>query len=134
MRAFVFLVSPERHLGPHLRSVAQIATTVDAPDFLERWMECETDQQMRALLLRDERFLQLTVRKDGMASELVGKRLRDPQFPAGTLVALVHRDDSSFVPTSDEVIQDGDRLTVIGNPGAVDTLRQRFECKDISES
>ena len=134
VRAFVFLVSPERHLGPHLRSVAQIATTVDAPDFLERWMECETDQQMRALLLRDERFLQLTVRKNGMASELVGKRLRDPQFPAGTLVALVHRDDSSFVPTSDEVIQDGDRLTIIGNPGAVDTLRQRFECKDSSES
>ena len=129
VRAFVFLVSPERQLGPHLRSVAQIATTVDAPDFLERWMECTSDAELRALLLRDERFLQLTVRQGGVADELVGKRLRDPRFPAGALVALVHRDDSSFVPTSEEVIQDGDRLTIIGNPGAVEELRKRFECR-----
>jgi len=131
VRAFVFLVSPERQLGPHLRSVAQIATTVDGPDFLERWMQCETDEQMRALLLRDERFLQLTIREGGVGHELVGKRLRDPQFPAGALVALVHRGDSSFVPTSDEVIMDGDRLTIIGNPGAVEILRARFESSDI---
>lgn len=133
VRAFVFLVSPERQLGPHLRSVAQIATTVDAPDFLERWMECTSDAELRALLLRDERFLQLTVRQGGVADELVGKRLRDPRFPAGALVALVHRDDSSFVPTSDEVIQDGDRLTIIGNPGAVEELRKRFECRGIGD-
>ena len=126
-------MSPERHLGPHLRSVAQIATTVDTPDFLERWMECETDEQLRALLLRDERFLQITARKGGVADELIGSRLRDPEFPAGALVALVHRGDSSFVPTSDEVIQEGDRLTIIGNPGAVETLRQRFVSSDCND-
>ena len=31
VHAFIFLVSPERHLGRHLRSVAQIATTSDHP-------------------------------------------------------------------------------------------------------
>lgn len=127
VRAFVFLVSPERHLGPHLRSVAQIVTTIDAPDFLERWIACETDEEMRALLLRDERFLQVTVHKDGTGDELVGSRLRDPNFPAGVLVALVHRDDTSFVPTGDEIIQEGDRLTIIGNPGTVEGLRRHFE-------
>jgi APA family basic amino acid/polyamine antiporter len=126
VRAFVFLVSPERHLGPHLRSVAQIATTVDAQGFLDRWMECETDEEMRALLLRDERFLQITVRKGCMGEELIGTRLRDPNFPAGALVALVHREESSFVPTGDEVILEGDRLTIIGNPGSVEIMRRRF--------
>lgn len=127
VRAFVFLISPERHLGPHLRSVAQIVTTIDAPDFLKRWMACQTEEEMRELLLRDERFLQLTVHKDGPGDELLGSRLRDPNFPAGVLVALVHRDDNSFVPTGEEIIQDGDRLTIIGNPGTVETLRLRFE-------
>jgi Trk K+ transport system NAD-binding subunit len=126
VRAFVFLVSPERQLGPHLRSVAQIVTTIDAPDFLERWIACQSEQEMRALLLRDERFMQLTVHKDGTGAELLGSRLRDPNFPAGVLVALVHRDDSSFVPTGDEIIQEGDRLTIIGNPGTVESLRHRF--------
>lgn len=126
VRAFVFLVSPERPLGPHLRSVAQIATTVDAQGFIDRWMECKSDQEMRALLLRDERFLQITVRKGCMGEELIGTRLRDPNFPAGTLVALVHREDNSFVPTGDEVILEGDRLTIIGNPDSVETMRRRF--------
>ena len=51
---------------------------------------------------------------------------RDPNFPAGALVALIHRDDSSFVPTGDVIMQDGDRLTIIGNPDTVESLRHRF--------
>ena len=43
------------------------------------------------------------------------------------LVALVHREEAAFVPTGDEVLKEGDRLTIIGNPNAIDTLRQRFE-------
>jgi len=130
VRAFVFLVSPERHLGPHLRSVAQIATTVDTPNFLSRWMECDSDAGLRALLLRDERFLQFTVHKDGVAEDLVGCHLNEPRFPPGALVALIHRDDNSFVPTSSDVINDGDRLTIIGNPDAVEALRKRFGLRD----
>ena len=62
-----------------------------------------------------------------MAEELVGAQLNQPNFPPGALVALIHREDSSFVPTSSEVIKDGDRLTIIGNPGAVELVRQRFD-------
>ena len=69
---------------------------------------------------------QATGHAGGTGAELVGARLRDPNFPSGVLVALVHRDDQSFVPTGDEVIRDGDRLTIIGNPGMVESLRQQF--------
>ena len=50
VRAFVFLV--ERRARPRLPSVAQIATTVDAPDFLERWMECEIRRRCGAAAAR----------------------------------------------------------------------------------
>ena len=127
VHAFIFLVSPERHLGRHLRSVAQIATTVDSPEFLERWMACESDTEMRELLLRDERFLQFIVHEGGIATELIGHHLNEANLPPGALVALVHREEATFVPTGDEVINDGDRLTIIGNPGAIESLRQRFD-------
>ena len=127
VQAFIFLVSPERHLGRHLRSVAQIATTVDSPEFLERWLACESDAEMRALLLRDERFIQFIVQEDGTAAELIGRRLNESSLPPGALVALVHREEAAFVPTGDEVLKEGDRLTIIGNPNAIDSLRQRFE-------
>ena len=51
VRAFVFLVSPERQLGPATER-GSIATTVDAPDFLERWMECTSDAETRAAARR----------------------------------------------------------------------------------
>ncbi len=127
VQAFIFLVSPSRPLGAHLRSVAQIATTADRPEFLQEWAACKNDTELRSLLLRDERFLQLTVHKDGAASSYIGLSLRDLGFPAGALLALVHRDDEAFVPTSEDVVQDGDRLTIIGNPDAIEELRERFE-------
>ena len=131
VHAFVFLVSPERHLGRHLRSVAQIATTVDSPEFLERWMNCNTETELRALLLQDERFVQFTVHEGGVGHEWIGCRLHEPNLPQGALVALVHRgEDTSFVPTGDDIIEDGDRLTIIGNPGAIESLRVRFNLID----
>jgi len=70
------------------------------------------------------------VREGGPADELVGRGLRDSRFPSGALIALVHRDGNSFVPTSSDVIKDRDRLTIIGNPEAVEALRRRFESRE----
>ena len=120
-------MSPTRPLGAHLRSVAQIATTADTPAFLEDWVACKNETEMRSLLLRDERFLQLTVHEGGGAGAYIGRSLRDLGFPAGALLALVHRNDEAFVPTSEDVVQDGDRLTIIGNPDAIEALRERLE-------
>lgn len=126
LRAFIFLVSPEKLVGPHLRSVAQIATTVDAPGFLDRWMESEGDAGLRAQLLGEERFLLLTVHEGSATDALIGHPIRELGFPSGALLAFVHRGDDSFVPTSDYVVADNDRLTIIGNPDALETLRERF--------
>ena len=126
VRAFIFLVSPERQLGAHLRSVAQIGTTVDAPGFVDRWLAAESRTELRSLLVRDERFFQLTVREGGAGGELIGRSLGDLQFPSGALLALVKREGEAFVPSSRDVVQEYDRLTIIGNPDAVQTLRQRF--------
>ncbi len=134
VKAFIFLVSPEHQLGPHLRSMAQIATTIDSPEFLEQWMACETKNELRQVLLRDERFLQLTVHGEGPSSELIGKGLKDIHFPPGALLALVHRGGESFVPTIAFEIEEHDRLTIIGNPDAVEELRMRLASPDDSGS
>ena len=63
----------------------------------------------------------------GVGNELIGHRLNEANLPPGALVALVHREEAAFVPTSGEVIKDGDRLTIIGNPEAIESLRERFD-------
>lgn len=130
VKAFIFLVSPEHQLGPHMRSIAQVATTVDAPDFLERWMACKTDNELRQVLLRDERFLQFGVEAEGPTSELLSAGLKDLHFPEGSLLALVHRGDEAFVPSSTFSVRENDRLTIVGNPNAIEALRQKYMLMD----
>jgi len=41
-------------------------------------------------------------------------------------VALVRRDDRITVPSGDEVLREGDRVTIIGNPAGIDRLYELY--------
>ncbi len=124
IQAFIFLVSPERNLGAHLRTVAQIASRVDQPSFFEEWMSVENDENLRQSILHDEHFEHIRIRADQPTRQLIGTMLRDANLPQGVLVALIRREHETFVPSSDTVLQDKDRLTIIGNPEALARLQE----------
>lgn len=124
--AFIFLVSPESNLGSHLRTLAQIATRVDDESFVRDWLAITTGDRLRQLLLRDERFLHIRLNAGRPAESLIGVSVRDSGLPRGALVALIRRSRETFVPKSDSVLQEGDRLTVIGDPDVIAELADRF--------
>ncbi|MEM0896738.1 MAG: Trk system potassium transporter TrkA [Verrucomicrobiota bacterium] len=49
-------------------------------------------------------------------SEAVGKNLRDVDLPERVRVASIGRHDEAFIPTADEVLEAGDRVTLFGEP------------------
>jgi NhaP-type Na+/H+ or K+/H+ antiporter len=55
------------------------------------------------------------------SEELIGRTVRDigPELPPGCLIALVSRDSENFVPDADYTLQQGDRLTLIGQRESV---------------
>jgi NhaP-type Na+/H+ or K+/H+ antiporter len=55
------------------------------------------------------------------SSELVGRAVREvgPELPASVLVALVARDGETRVPDADFTLQEGDRITLLGQRDAV---------------
>lgn len=116
IHAFIFLISPETDLGSHLRAVAQIAARVDEDNFIEEWLEIENHDRLRQCLLRDEHFRHVRVRANERTSALIGVALKDAGLPQGVLVALIRREHDTFVPKSSTIIEENDRLTVIGNP------------------
>ena len=59
IRAVFFLVSPEDDAGLHLRLLGYLATRVDDPTFLDRWMSARDPLELRESLLREERWLTL---------------------------------------------------------------------------
>ena len=122
VHAVFFLLSPETPPGRHLRTLASIASRIDEATFIDAWRDAATEQDLKETLIHNDRVLALTLRAGGPTADLVGRALRDVQLPTGVLVALVHRDGQITVPSGATVLAEGDRLTVLGEPGAIRRL------------
>ena len=126
VNAVFILVSGEHDPGRHLRILAQLAGRVEAEDFLEQWMASTDEQELKEVLLRDDRFLSLSVASGTMTEPLIDKALRDLDIPDGSLVALIQRGTRSIVPRGATVLREGDRLTLIGEPTGLQHLAHQF--------
>lgn len=124
IRAFFFLISPERDPGQHLRILAKIAGRVDDADFMAQWLSARTRQELKEVLLRDERFLSLRLRHQGRGGWLIGRSLSDLHLPVGCLVAMIRRGEALIIPSGSTVLVAGDWVTIIGEPAAIQRLRK----------
>jgi amino acid transporter/mannitol/fructose-specific phosphotransferase system IIA component (Ntr-type) len=124
IRAFFFLISPEHDPGQHLRILAQLAGRVDDADFMAQWLGARNEQELKEVLLRDERFLSLQLKPEGRGGWLIGHSLSDLDLPTGCLVALIRRNDDLIIPRGDTVLEVGDWVTIIGSPEGIQGLRE----------
>ncbi|MFI4861293.1 MAG: amino acid permease [Phycisphaerales bacterium JB063] len=124
--ALFFLVSPEGDPGMHLRILAHIAGRIEQDDFLNAWKRAGGEQELKEILLRDERFLGLTARPGTSTEPLIGQRVADLDLPGKTLAALLHRHGQTLPPHGATIIQQDDRLTFIGLPQEIKQLRERY--------
>lgn len=126
VHAVFFLLSPDEPPGRHLRTLASIASRIDEAPFLDEWQRAATEQDLKEVLLRNDRTLALTLNPDGPTAPLVGRALKEIPLPQGVLVALVHRAGRISVPGGATVLEAGDRLTVIGEPDGIRSLTERY--------
>ena len=126
IHAIFYLVSPEADPARHLRILAQLARHIDSEDFLKKWEHARDEHEIREILLRDEKFVHIELSKKGPSSFFLEGRLRDLQLPPGCLVAVVRREETSFFPHGNSVFAHGDRLTVIGEPKAIQELYDEY--------
>lgn len=128
--AFFFLVSPDDSPGQHLRILAQIAGHVDDNRFMKNWLSAKNEPELKEILIRDERFLSLRLHSDLNTASLIGHAIRDLQMPKGSLIALIHRHAEIIIPRGSTVLQEGDRLTIIGEPLEIQQLNQKYGGKN----
>jgi mannitol/fructose-specific phosphotransferase system IIA component (Ntr-type) len=126
VNALFFLVSPDGDPGQHLRILAQIAERVDDEDFMEAWLGATDDQDLREILLRDDRFLTIALQRGTRTEQYIGKSLSDFRLQEGALVALVRRGAEVIVPRGSTVVREGDILTIIGEPDTIRALENQF--------
>ena len=126
IHAVFFLASPEENPGQHLRLLAGIAGRADDDDFMDAWLSANAEADFREAVLRDERFMSLYLADRGPSSTLIGRKLRDVQWPAGTLVALVRRDGEILIPSGGTTLEAGDRLSIVGESKGIQAVRTRY--------
>jgi mannitol/fructose-specific phosphotransferase system IIA component (Ntr-type) len=126
IHAFFFLVSPNNNPGQHLRILAQIAGRVDDENFLKDWLAATDEQELKEILLRDERFLSLRIRGNSPSSVLIGRSLGEIRMPEGSLVALIRRKGETIIPRGQTVLEEGDRLTIIGDAHGIEKLNNEY--------
>lgn len=126
IHAFFFVISPQDNTGQHLRIIAQLINHIETDDFAHAWAIAADEQEMKEILLHSDRLLTLWVSTTGRTQPLAGKRLRDLNLPGGVLVALVRRGNEVHIPRGSTQLEDGDRITIIGEPADIQWLYEEY--------
>ncbi|MGA7303841.1 MAG: amino acid permease [Rhodothermales bacterium] len=127
VHALFFLISPDEDPGQHLRILAQIAERVDDEDFMESWLAATSDQDLREMMLRDDRFLTFVLDRNEKSRAYIGKSIGQLDIPEGALVALVRRGEDVIVARGNTVLHDGDFLTIIGEPHTIRAIEHALQ-------
>ena len=126
IQAFFFLVSPELEPARHLRILAKIAERIDDENFIDNWGNANHEQELKEIILREERFLSLTLQRNSKTSSWIGLTVSELKIPDGSLIAMVHKEGKISIPHGKTLLLEGDRLTIIGDSQGIRKLRKSY--------
>ena len=124
--ALFFLVSPEDDKNDHLRMLATLASRTDEESFTVDWRAANDDQELKEALIHHERYLTLHLLSDTTTETFIDQHVRDLKVPAGNLVALIRRKGQIIIPNGSTKLEEGDRLTIIGDPAGIKRLYELY--------
>jgi trk system potassium uptake protein TrkA len=78
------------------------------------------------LLALEEEHLEIIELEVGEGSPAAGCRVRDVELPDGSLIISVLRGGAGFVPKADSVIEAGDQVLLILDPGLEGQITPQF--------
>jgi trk system potassium uptake protein len=104
-----------------------IHPAVSATDLILRLIEHEVPEYgiVQLLALEEER-LEIIELEVAEGSVVAGRRVQDVELPDGSLIISVLRGGTGFVPKADSVIQPGDQVLLILDPGLEEAITPQF--------
>ncbi|HEY8083608.1 MAG TPA: TrkA family potassium uptake protein [Solirubrobacterales bacterium] len=104
-----------------------VKPSVSATDLILRLLEHEVPEYglVHLLDLTEERLeiIEILLGKD---SRVIGNRVGDLSMPEGSLLISVLREGRGFVPNADTVLEPGDEVLAVLDPGKEDDLKVLF--------
>src|SRR5580704_14250129 len=107
--------------------VQRIQPAVSATDLILRLIEHEVPEYgLVQLLALEEERLEIIELEVGEGSAAAGQRVADVPLPDGSLIISVLRSGAGFVPKADSVIEAGDQVLLILDPGLEQAITPQF--------
>jgi trk system potassium uptake protein TrkA len=104
-----------------------IQPAVSATDLILRLIEHEVPEYgLVQLLALEEERLEIIELEVAAGSPVAGRRVADVTLPDGSLIISVLRNGTGFVPKADSVINAGDQVLLILDPGLEETITMQF--------
>src|SRR5262245_64260019 len=104
-----------------------IKPSVSATDLILRLLEHEVPEYgLVHLLDLQEEQLEIIEMLLGKDSGVTGRRVGDLQMPDGSLLISVLREGKGFVPNAETVLQEGDEILAVLDPGKEEDLKALF--------
>jgi len=105
-----------------------IQPAVSATDLILRLIEHEVPEYgLVQLLALEEERLEIIELEVGEGSAAAGRRVQDVVLPDGSLIISVLRDGTGFVPKADSMINAGDQVLLILDPGLEEHITPQFQ-------
>ncbi len=100
---------------------------MSATDLILRLIEHEVPSYgtVHLLDLRDEQ-LEIIELEVPTGSPVVGQPVSDITLPDGSLIISILRAGKGFVPKADTIIEDGDEVLLVLDPGLEDSITEQF--------
>lgn len=129
IHCLIYLVSSTEKSGQHLRILAHLAEMIDIHDFKKRWLEAKDEAELREILLRDERFINITLKKGSKSEKIIGKQVKelDEMLPGESLITIIKRDGDLIFPHGNTELKENDELSIIGEKEDIDEIKKRSE-------
>jgi trk system potassium uptake protein TrkA len=104
-----------------------IQPAVSATDLILRLIEHEVPEYGLVQLLQlEEERLEIIELEVGAGSVAAGSKVQDVVLPDGSLIISVLRDGAGFVPKAESVIEAGDQVLLILDPGLEQAITPQF--------
>ncbi|MDX9771361.1 MAG: amino acid permease [Tenuifilaceae bacterium] len=126
IRVFFLLLSPIDNPKLQLRLLSRIMDIVEREKFVETICDISNEREIKEYLLHNDRYITLELIGDSSTEDLIGKMLKEVRFPHDVLVAMVQRKEKIITPKGDTELEEGDIITIIGEPKGIKSLFMKY--------
>ncbi|MCA1760072.1 MAG: PTS sugar transporter subunit IIA [Bacteroidales bacterium] len=126
IRVFFFLVNAEDKPKQQLRMLSGIIDIAERDYFVKDIVLLKNDREIIEYLLHNKNYISFQLTKNNPTEEFINKKLMEVRLPNDILVVFVDRNNTSFAPKGNTILQENDILTIIGETQSIDFLYDRY--------